>query len=89
MPEACHYNCKLEFRDESLSEEPAMKDDSSTSSVKEQVQKLVDNLSDDASWDDLMRQIYVLQSIEKGLEDSDAGRVVEVNDVRSRYGLDQ
>lgn len=66
-----------------------MKNDSSISSVKEQAQKLVDNLSDDASWDDLMRQIYVLQAIEKGLEDSDAGRVVEVNEVRARYGLDQ
>ena len=66
-----------------------MKDDTSISSVKEQAQKLVDNLSDDASWDDLMRQIYVLQSIEKGLDDSDAGRVVEINEVRARYGLDQ
>ncbi len=66
-----------------------MEDSPSTKSVKEQAQKLVDNLSEDASWEDLMRQIYVLQAIEKGLEDSDAGRVVEVEEVRSRFGLDQ
>ena len=66
-----------------------MADSPSTKSVKEQAQKLVDNLSEDASWEDLMRQIYVLQAIEKGLEDSDAGRVVEVEEVRSRFGLDQ
>jgi predicted transcriptional regulator len=36
-----------------------------------------------------MREIYVRQAIEAGLDDSDAGRVTPLNDVRARFGLPQ
>jgi predicted transcriptional regulator len=58
-------------------------------SIKEEAHRLVDKLSEDATWDDLRYQIYVRQNIEAGLADSEAGRVVDVADVRKEFGLDQ
>jgi predicted transcriptional regulator len=56
--------------------------------VKDEARNLVEDLPDDASWDDLMYRIYVRQAIEAGLEDSKAGRTVDVKDVRARFGLE-
>lgn len=58
-----------------------------TSNVKEKAKRLVDDLPEDASWDDLMYRIYVRQRIEAGLRDVEAGRVVDVQEVRARFGL--
>ena len=59
----------------------------SVQNVKEEARRLVENLPDDVTWDDLMYQIYVRQTIEAGLADSEAERVIEVKDVRKRFGL--
>jgi predicted transcriptional regulator len=59
----------------------------SATTVREEAQRLVDQLPDDATWEDLMYQIYVRQSIEAGMEDSLAGRLVPVEEVRRRLGL--
>lgn len=59
----------------------------SAQNVKEEARRLVDNLPEDVTWDDLMYQIYVRQTIEAGLADSEADRVIEVKDVRKRFGL--
>ncbi len=45
-------------------------------SVKPAARDLVDRLPDDASWEDLMYQIYVREAIEAGLQDAEAGRQV-------------
>ncbi|MBA4064454.1 MAG: hypothetical protein C0501_12220 [Isosphaera sp.] len=55
--------------------------------VRDDARRLVDQLPDDATWDDLLYQIYVRQSIEAGLRDCDAGRLVPVDEVRRRLGL--
>ncbi len=57
------------------------------SSLKQEAQRLVESLPDEATWEDLMYRIYVRQAIEAGLEDSRAGRTVEVAEVRARFGL--
>ena len=57
--------------------------------VKEEARRLVENLPEDVTWDDLMYRIYVRQAIEVGLADSDADRVVEVEDVRKSFGLSE
>ena len=54
--------------------------------IKQEAQKLVENLTEDSTWDDLMYQIYVRQAIEAGLEDSKAGRTIDVKEVRARFG---
>ncbi|WP_295457926.1 hypothetical protein [uncultured Thiodictyon sp.] len=56
---------------------------------KEDAHKLVDQLPPNATWDDLMHQIYVRESIEKGLEDSKSGRTKDVSDIRKKYGLSE
>ena len=55
--------------------------------LKEDARRLVDELPDGATWDDLMYKIYVRQAIEAGVVDSDADRTIEVHEVRSRFGL--
>ena len=55
--------------------------------VKEQTQHLLEKLPDNATWDDLMYEIYVRQAIEAGFEDSKAGRTTDVKEVRAKFGL--
>ncbi len=55
--------------------------------VKQHARQLVEKLSDDATWDDLMYEIYVRQAIEAGIRDSDAGRTQDVKAVRAQLGL--
>ena len=58
-----------------------------TETIKQKARQLLDNLPDSASWEDLMYRIYVRQAIEAGIEDSDEGRTVDVEEVRKRFGL--
>jgi len=58
-----------------------------TGNVKEQMQDLIDDLPEEATWEDLMEQIYVRQSIEKGLKDSREGKTIEVTEVREKFNL--
>ena len=54
---------------------------------KEDAHELVDRMPENATWDDLINEIYVRQVIEQGLADSKAGRATDVGEVRKRYGL--
>ena len=56
-------------------------------SIKEEARRLVDQLPENSTWDDLMHEIYVRQSIEKGLADSEAGRTTNVEEIREKFGL--
>jgi hypothetical protein len=56
--------------------------------IREEATRLIERLPDDMIWQDFMYEIYVRQSIEAGLADSKAGRVTDVADVRSEFGLD-
>jgi predicted transcriptional regulator len=53
-------------------------------SIKAEARRLVDELPDTATWEDLMYEIYVRESIEAGLEDVSAGKVVSHEDAVSR-----
>lgn len=59
----------------------------STRIIKEEAHKIIDRMPAGATWDDLMREIYVREVIELGLADSDAGRTKDVQDIRAKYGL--
>jgi len=54
---------------------------------KENAHKLVDHLPNNATWDDLMHEIYVREAIENGMEDSKAGRTKNVSEIRKKYRL--
>ena len=60
-----------------------------TPNIKEEARRLVDQMPENSTWDDLMHTIYVRQSIEKGLADNEAGRTTSVEDVRKQFGLDR
>jgi len=55
--------------------------------LKEEAHRLIDNLPENSTWDDLMYQIYVRLGVEAGLADSKAGNVQTIKDVRARFGL--
>ena len=54
---------------------------------KQQAHALIDKLPDNATWDDMMRELHEHQAIERGLADSDADRGDDVKTLRARYGL--
>jgi hypothetical protein len=60
-----------------------------TISIKEEARRLVDQLPENSTWDDLMHEIYVRQVIERGLADSQAGRSTSVEVVREKFGLNK
>ena len=59
----------------------------SSTNIKQEARRLIDNLPKNATWDDLMYEIYVRQAIEAGLADSEAGRTQDVKEVRAKFGL--
>jgi hypothetical protein len=58
-----------------------------TTNIKDEARRLIDEMADDSTWDDLMSKIYVRQAIESGLADSQAGRTTSVETVRAEFGL--
>lgn len=59
-----------------------------STNIKEEARRLIERLPEDITWDDLMHEIYVRQAVEEGLADSEAGKVVDVSEVRSKFGLE-
>ena len=59
----------------------------SAENIKEEAKRLLERLPDDLTWDQLMHEIYVRQSIEAGLADSKAGKAIDVKEVRERFEL--
>jgi hypothetical protein len=58
-----------------------------TTHVKEQAQRLLEQLPDDATWEDLQYAIYVHQAVEAGQADIEAGRVYTSEEVRQKFKL--
>ena len=54
---------------------------------KDEAHRIIDRMPPNATWDDLIHQIYVRETVECGLNDSKAGRTKDVKDVRAKYGL--
>ena len=55
--------------------------------IREEAKRLIETLPSNSTWEDLMHEIYVRQAIERGMADSQAGRVTETSEVRRRFGL--
>ena len=61
--------------------------DMETEDVKSAARHLLDGLPDDATWDDVMYRVYVRQAIDAGRRDAAEGQLVDVAEVRRRFGL--
>jgi predicted transcriptional regulator len=59
----------------------------SNSTVKEEARRLVAQLPDDATWEDIQYEVYARQAIEAGLKDSREGRTVPLAEARRLFGL--
>ena len=55
------------------------------STVKEQARRVVENLSDNATWDDLMYRIHVRQKIAEGIRAGEEGRVQSHEEVERMF----
>ncbi|MCK4448033.1 MAG: hypothetical protein KAW56_13250 [Candidatus Marinimicrobia bacterium] len=53
--------------------------------AKEEAKKLIDKLSDQATWDDIMYEFYVKKKLEAALKAADEGRVVPHEEVKKRF----
>ncbi len=54
---------------------------------KQQVHQVLARLPDDATWDQVVYELAVRRAIERGVADADAGRVVDVAEIRAEFGL--
>jgi hypothetical protein len=54
---------------------------------KQEAHKLVEEMPESATWDDLIYRAVVRREIEAGLADSKANRVTPVDDVLREFGL--
>jgi predicted transcriptional regulator len=52
--------------------------------AKEEVRKMLDQILDDASFEDIQYHIYVCEKIECGLKDVEEGRVLSQEEVEHR-----
>ncbi|MCA9450616.1 MAG: hypothetical protein KC931_26070 [Candidatus Omnitrophica bacterium] len=55
--------------------------------TKEVAHRIVDTMPDHSTWDGLIHEIYIRQVIKKGLADSEAGRTMDISDVRGKFGM--
>ncbi len=60
---------------------------STTTTIKEEARRLIEQLPDDATWEDIQYQIYFRQAVEAGLADSRENRVVSLEEARKQFGL--
>jgi hypothetical protein len=61
---------------------------SAADTVKEKAHQLLDKLPDNATWDDVVYELAVRRSLERGINDADAGRLTDISDVRREFGLE-
>jgi predicted transcriptional regulator len=53
-------------------------------SAKEQITKIVQDQPEDSSYDEILRELALARMIERGLEDSQVGRIISDEEMRHR-----
>ena len=52
--------------------------------AKQAAKQIIDHVSDQATWDDIMYELYVKQKLEKGLKAVEEGRTVPHGEAKRR-----
>lgn len=52
--------------------------------IKDEAKKMIDRLPDNATWDDIMYELYVKKKIAAGLKAAEEGKVVSHEDAKKR-----
>jgi len=55
------------------------------STVRDEAKKVLDVLPDEASWDDVMYEMYVRKKIDEGIQAADSGRLISHEEVKKRF----
>jgi len=58
-----------------------------TTPIKEEAQRLVEALPDDATWGDFARLVLERQRVEEGIADLEAGITWTSNEIRDKLGI--
>ena len=53
--------------------------------VKEEARQVIERLPEQATWDDLIYELYVRQKITAGIRAADEGRVIPHEEVRKKF----
>lgn len=56
-------------------------------SIKEQMIKLIQEQPEDSSYDEILRELAFSRMIERGLADSDSGRIISNEEMKRRIRL--
>lgn len=59
-------------------------ENSTVSSAKDAARQIIEHLPEQATWDDIMYELYVKQKIEEGLKAADEGRTVSHEEAKRR-----
>lgn len=54
---------------------------------KEAAKQLIDHMPDEATWEEILYELYVKQKIEEGLADIEAGRTIPHEQVKAEFLL--
>jgi predicted transcriptional regulator len=54
-------------------------------SVIKEARKLLDKLPDEASWDDVMYEMYVRKKIDEGIKAANEGKLISHEEVKKRF----
>ena len=57
------------------------------SAVKEEAKKLIDELPEHATWDDIMYELYVKKKLAVALKAAEEGRVISHEEVKKRLPI--
>ena len=54
-------------------------------SIKKEAQEIIDNLSEEATWDEFFYDVYVKMKVNQGLKAAEEGRVYSHEEVKKRF----
>ena len=57
------------------------------STLSQKVHRIAEQLPEEATWEDVRYQVELQASIERGLADANAGRVVPVEELLAEFGV--
>lgn len=52
--------------------------------AKDEAKRIIENLPDEATWDDIMYQLYVKEKVEKSLDEVEEGKLISHDEVKKR-----
>lgn len=53
--------------------------------VREEAKKIIDRLPEEASWDDIIYELYVRKKIDEGIKAAEEGKLLSHEEVKRRF----